>query len=451
MTDIQSGSPITAAADKVFNRPYKYAYTINLTFFGSNLPQEIWIHPDYILSWSISEDFGGHYAEEQFLTVKLTGWEYITLLQSYQDLKVSLILERVDQIYGTEILSLAPKPYTFKCIIENAENILKEKSVMLILPQEDDDSDTIQRKKNIRVDLTLQLIDEFVYNLRHPRLNGILNNCTVEDAIKYFAESFGIDKENLYYVPPDNTAVIPNLIIPPYQAFSECLLTIQKEYGIYLKGVGYYYFQGELYIYPAGESEMSFYDTTHLHIFKAADTEYQNMEGYCKDVDGSFQIITLTAQNVQSSSEKATENEPSGMIVMDANKAVDDLKEANSVNTNLKEDNLEFVGVDNPRSVASEAQNVGYAGLTSNITDVMATVAAATSTDLISCSWLVACPHIIPPKQPVTFHYMDAKEYKTQNGVVDAIVYNLLRQGRPGNIIYTFNAGLALRLTPLPE
>jgi hypothetical protein len=422
------------------------AYEIKLTIYGPNLPHEIIIHPDYIEQLVIDQNFLNKYASEETIKFKVTGWEYVTLLRGYQDLHATIVLSPVHYIFGYNFTTAKITIINYLAIIENAENILKELPVGILLPQPEDDNDTVMRKKNIRLDLQLQLIDEKVYQLRLPKLNCILKDSPVESAINYVAEVFDID--NVRLAPIENTTPIQNLIIPPFQSFAQVLQTIQKDYGIYMKDVSHFYMFDTLYIYPAAETECSFYDNIPINIYKIAPDDFMGLEKYCSIKYGQFHIVSPQTEQKMSSSEKAKENQGEASIMLDATKLMDNLKQSDSVNTEIKNDHLQYIGVNNPRGVTSTGQNIQYGGVITNPMKSTATI-GNTQMDVMTAIWNIANIQFIHPKHPVTYHYINADGYQIQRGSIAGVVYTFSKSSQPANWIYRCTAGITMMLTPL--
>jgi hypothetical protein len=446
MTVNRSGATITSTVNYVLASAKHYSFTIELTLYGPNLPQNITIHPDFINEWQINHNFVTSYAPEEMLSFKVTVWEYITLLRGYQDLKANLIVNYANHIYGTVFKSIPPFIFDYRAIIENAENILKDKSIYNLLPTPGDTEDVVKKKQSIQLDLNIQLINDTVYELRHPKLNGILDNSTVEDAINFFTQAFDID--NVKMVPPDNAKIIENLVIPPFQGFDSILQTLHKDYGLYLKGVSHFYMLDTLFIYPAAETELSFHDSLPIHVYKINESDYVGLEAYSNILNGALHIVTSQAEGNISSTEKSKENNASGLLMMDANKLIDEYKESTSLNTTILEDSLQYLEIDNPRNLTQSSQNIKFTGPIANPTYETSKI-VNNQADQLSVLWATATFDKIYPKNPVTYHYENADGYQIQQGVVNGVVYTIKKVSKPLNTLFRCNAGLILSLTPL--
>jgi hypothetical protein len=446
MPSERSGAVFSNIVTTVLRNASQNAYEFKLTLYGPNLPMDINIHSDFIEQFVIDQQFLKNFASDCTISFKVTGWEYVTLLRGYQDLKATLILNEVHYIYGYSLPNREPIVFDFLAVIENAENILKELPVAQILPQPTDDNDTRTKKESIQLTLHVQLMEQKVYDLRHPKINCILKDTTVEQAIDYIAECFDID--DIKVAPLDNTITIQNLVIPPFQSFAQVLQTIQKEYGVYSKDISYFFMNNTLYIYPTTETEISFYDSITINVYKIAPNDLLGLEGYAAKGDGQFHIVTVDASTDVSASDKAKENQGDSVLVLDATKVVNDLKTSDSVNTEIKEGALQHISIDNSRNITSTGQNVTYGGVVTNPLNTTRNLGAG-QLDAISASWAIANLNNILPKNPVVYHYVNKDGYQIQQGSIGAVTYIFRKSAKPGNFIYRCDAGIFLMLTPL--
>ena len=120
-------------------------------------------------------------------------------------------------------------------------------------------------KRGERVNIKAQLMHEEAYRVSKIKMNSILPNATVEQAILTFIESMKIKKFCL--IPPDNKTIYKNLKIPPMKDIFSFFDYMHTKYGIY-NAYGAMYFDNDiLYIYPAFVTEGKSKGT--FHIYKA--------------------------------------------------------------------------------------------------------------------------------------------------------------------------------------
>ena len=247
-------------------------------------------------------------------------------------------------------------------------------------------------------------------------------------------------------IPPDNIAVYNQISFPPMQTLESFLPLLQKEYGIYQRGCAMYYTDNCLYIYPAYDTNPNRSEPP-VNIYKLPNRYYSGMFAYHTiQQDGSLHILSDTDSNSITTSGKGTENIGTIIITEDPNKKLDMLKNMTGAqgqfnyHDKLRVENKGVVG-------NTEGQRVfSYTDSTQN-PFIMASKLASQDATIVVLGWKNPIPFIIKPGQKCIYHYVDNEGYKTQNGIIESIVYNFSLNGLSAEYYYNGFAIMQLRLT----
>lgn len=204
----------------------------------------------------IQQNFTTNYLNHYEINCKLTVDQYQLLFYNYKDLRCNVILYSMDINTGAIYGKTAPgEPILF---IENAYCIFKDKVDLLkknprgsIIPTEE--GMNISHQGQLLDNISFQLIPEEDYLFRIEDCNAIFTKSTVADAIWGIAKVAGC-VDAIMLIDPDNKTVYNNLIIPPVLSIPDALEFLQEHYGVYNKGLGFFFQRKALYIYPKFET-----------------------------------------------------------------------------------------------------------------------------------------------------------------------------------------------------
>lgn len=310
----------------------------------------------------IQQDFENNYLTHYEVNTMLNVDQYQLLFYNYKDLRCNVILYAMDantnKIYGIteegEPLLYIENAY---CIFKDKVDILKKNPRSSIIPEEG--RENINHHEQFLDNISFQIIPEEDYLFRIQECNAIFTRSTVKEAI------WGIAKvaecvDAIMMIEPDNQTIYDNLVIPPILSLSESLNFIQEHYGIYSKGLGFFFQRKTLYIYPKYEmnpilpkdkSETNSWnrgdtkvesrsvastssvrgeitlntagDGGMTHIYMVGDNNYVGMQYYHGFENNTIHIVSNSTATFQDLADVGLENVGYGYLVHHTNRDID--------------------------------------------------------------------------------------------------------------------------------
>lgn len=478
--------------DVEFHNLLKYGLTLGKDTTVKTVDDTFSLTPFHINSFRIEQQFADNYLNHYELNVALTIDQYQLLYYNYKDLRCTVRFYAVDANTGTiygktaggDPILMIEDAY---CIFKDKQDIFKSNPKSKVLPE-------TETAKNINnndawIDALFQLIPQEDYRFRASKCNMILNDSTVSDAIMMIANSSDC-VDALMMIAPDNQTVYKNIVIPPILSLADALKFLQSYYGIYNKGIGYYYQVGCLYVYPlyethpilpkdkAPDSEWTYKKNIYAsvtgnvmldemgdggmtHIYMVGNNNYVGMQYYHAYEGNTIHIVSNGTAIFRDLADAGMENTGYGYIVHHSDRDIDVCRTVLEANNT---DNATF-GVwpvnihQNPNNsyMALEGQNL-YIGMTSTqaninyVDDKSNTFVVQSSIynymrTIAGFEWNNAVPFTFRPGYRICYHYDGEDEsrrvltsntgsslqYMTKEGVVDEVSYTfiLVKQGPP--------------------
>lgn len=418
-------------------------FTLDCVFY-SPLNQTVKVTPRYVNSVVHNQRFTENFTDEIQLTVELMAQEAITLLSNYQNLLCTLTYTRLDH---RELQPIPDEPQiilTYRVAIANAGDLLKQYTKSAILPSEN--GFTPESVHSRTISLNVQLIEKDVYDLRKKQVNGLLRNVTVEQAIYFVLNSLGI--KNIRMVPPHNKKVWSKIDIPPMQDITTVFDFLQKNYGVYSKGLAYYYTQGIFYLYPAYETSSDKRIQKEVtHIYNVPSTSYAGMHGY-HFVDGDVTHLVNNADvSTRDMATVGAELFGNYRLTMRTDTSLDLGRKVSGKSGKFSDDNVLGCGSRANRGMVNQSQGARYE-TASNNAYVMASEMAEYDCTLAASSWQMAELYSLKPGERVYYHFDGESVHDATEGVVDSVRYVTQISDRKSKYIYTIGAAYGLRLAP---
>ena len=310
----------------------------------------------------------------------------------------------------------------------------------------------------------------------------ILNRSTVADAIRMIANSSDcIDA--LMMVDPDNKTVYKNIVIPPVLSLPDALKFLQEHYGVYSKGMGYYYQVGCLYVYPLYETnpilpkdkspdipdaytknkyatvtghvlldEMG--DGGMAHVYMVGDNNYVGMQYYHAYEGRTIHIVSNGKAMFRDLADSGMENIGYGYIThhserdIDACRAVLEADNAYDATNGIwpidifQNPNNSYLAIDGQNKhigMTSTQANVKYIDDKSNVFTIQSGIYSYMR-NLAGFEWNDAVPFTFRPGYRICYHYDGEDEsrrdltsdtgaslqYITKNGTVEDVNYTFM-------------------------
>lgn len=439
---------LQAELSKVFDAPVAGAYVPRCVIHNPNTGFKF--SPRYVTALDIEQNFVSSYMDATQVVIRITPGEYQDIIDNSLDLECTITLTPVDVESGKEILTIRPIKITGAVVLKNQEDISKLINANNI-PNEDAVTDTDSAARNqFTFEYTFHLIDKNSYNLRHTQINSILTNVTVEQVIHWVAQQLSI--ETVKVVPPDNTQVYDNFVIP-VSDISTIFTFIQERYGIYSKGLGYYYSSNTLYVYPQYDTDFNnSTETGIVRLISAPEQSYLGMDHYHLYNDDDLWIVTNSNKAMMTLNSVGEEN--SGNVHVSAN--TDNQRDSSVVinkdgSVVRSANTLSVVQMSNKQgSMSSKSQNFKYVGQRSNIYQSTSEM-AANNGSLLACAWAQAVPRSIVPGKVISYQYDDTDmKFSAQNGRVLSVSYTSNKQPQLNNGVFwlTFTAKVSAFIDP---
>lgn len=403
--------------------------------------------PEYIDQFTIVQRYHSDYTDNIRLVVELNTQDTLALLKAYKNLKCRLELIRLRKDTWDTIDELDPLIYDYRVIISNSSDLLKMFNINEISSLENEEPLIHQRDR--RFSIELQLIEDEVYHVRNKQINGLLKSSngtplTVQSALYFVVNCLGI--KNAVIVPPDNRKVWKTINIPPMQDISTVFDYLQDWYGVYAKGLSYYFTNGIFYLYPAYETNPS--TDRVAHIYNTPAMSYSGHHGYHYiDDKGLVHILCNTEVVSTDMTEKGIENVGNFRLSLRTDMALDVNRDLTLKSGKFSDNNILGCGGNLNRGMVENTQKARY-DTSSNNAYVMASEIAEYNCTILASTWMMAEPYLLQPGQKIYYHYDKEDVFSTVRGIVEEIVYTTQNIGRQRKYIYTTNATYALRLEP---
>lgn len=428
-----------------------------------------------------TENFLNHYEIKVTLTVQ----QYLLLYYNYKDLKCNLKLYAADGTTGvvTGIDEEGDPILTIDnafCIFKNKQDIIKKIPKESIIPERESGM-TVNMSEHLLDNVSFQLIPKEDYNFKCARINAIFRDCTLHDAIWTMAEATKA-VEAIMLVNPDNGKKYKNLVIPPVLTMPEMFTFLQRHYGLYNKGMSFFYEFGILYIYPLYETAPvlpkdkseawgSGYKQTSLttvkgaitmdetgdggmtHIYAAGESAVSGNQYYHGYEKNTIHIVANGKALHKDLADDGVENIAYGYIIQHADRVVDDWRvmlEAEDqqgarygiyqINIQQDPNNEYLVDEDQNKKIGfisnNDNSNLKFEYDGSNRFEVQARLQSYRRS-LVMFEWNMAVPFTFRPGYKIMYHfdyedptrrdlgvnYGESVKYTTKSGTVEDVTY----------------------------
>lgn len=446
----------------VTERPMSGSYMIECMFFGDNRTnnERFEITPFEIVRLTIEQNFNTNYTDEISLVVSLMPTQYLQMYDNSRGLKCSLKFTPMNK--NTMRRETAPtiiKEYLV--IFKDKSDIRKRYSKEALVP-ESRGRMTQEQQGALIPDAEFQLMDETAYRLRKIKFNFIARQVTIKDAILLICKLCHITKAAI--VQPDNDKLYENFYIPPSLSFDQTMIFLQSYYGVYDKGLGFYYTDGVLYVFPECETKPTTPESAHLYY---VGNNYTGNDVNHAMADSVTHIVLSGFSKEKDLQDTGSEMEGTSMIIQDATRIIDNA-------TTIGESNatgLGKVSVNELNTSVFSANKLDL-GMVYNAYQPMfrfddsnpyklRELLNAYRRVIVSAQWDAAVPFTFKPGYCIYYHYDGeniAKNdqgatisatpmYTTKTGICSGVSYTFLETGRHGGeYVHTCQCDLVLSL-----
>lgn len=395
------------------------------------------------------QDFLGAYMDNIQVTFNVTPDELREMLSNMQNLECTLILRPVNDSSFQLIPEQESIIYETKVFIDDQVDLAKKFNINAF-GVGDNNEKQIFEQSAATFPYTVHLIEHDAYNMRHVQLNSMFNDTDVESILHWSSQCFGA--ENVQIVPPNNKHKYSNLIIPPMHDISSLYPFLQERYGIYSKGLGYYFSDKTLYIYPAFDTDRNTSPVEGVvHILNAPEKYFLGMNRYHCKKDDDILLVSVTRADVKPLNTEGSENFGNVHVSVNADGTRDNfMKIGNDGKVTRNTKDITMIQMQNSAgNMNGSMQNMHYQGERSNIYVSTSKMAAYDGT-LLRTGWLKAIPRLLKPGQNICYHFDETgSDYKVQDGRILRVVYTgKLHSGSVNETWMTFSANIEAKLDP---
>lgn len=452
MAFIASSAQLRSKIEQAMRGTTSCVFEPTCTFFSGNGYRKQW---KSISSIAIAQDFVNSFGDVIQGVIPMQPSEIRDVVQNMQDLYCSLVLMPMDTRNMREATRSDIVIIEGRVLLAFKED-LDKKFGANAFSMSTTAGDTIQTadQAGVHYDITFYIIEEKTYQMRNTQMNAILRDATPESVLHWVSERLGVNAASIS--TPDNTQKYENMIIPPLKGAADIFPYLQNRYGLFAKGLGYYFSQGKMYIYPKGDQSLGTSPTDYVvHLINVPKDNYSGSNCYHNrnTADKTIYIASNTDVSLKSTGTEATENQGNLHVSLKADRIRDNLftKETNGVVKRVADTLTSLFQQNTSSNMSADTQRVVYDGESSNPYTATSQMAEANTT-LLTAGWIHALPRLLEPGQTMYFHYDGQNnEYKVQKGRLQKVVYQSRKEslGRsPMQPWITFNASMEIRLDP---
>lgn len=440
MSDMNVSAPLASAIKNVLGTSSVTEFTMDIQFTNTN-DSSYNYSPPWVESIEITDSFAEKISEKIVLNLTMAPTDYIQLFNNSKDLQVAIRFVYYDSQNSQRVFTPTPISRIYKAMLINPVDLSKKYTTGSLMPTSS--MPLTEQHISARIPAELHLIEASAYTIKQRQFHGIYQKQKVGDVIAHIAQSFGV--KQLYLVPPDNTMVWDHIVVPPTHGIDDIFDYLQYTYGVYMKGIDWYYTNNILYVYPAYENNPSI--KYNADIYNAASGSYAGLHSYHSiDSTGTrLGVVSTTKVNTVDISRQSAENVGSGFSFMRASSIVDKFVTNNKNGTFINNNNALTVGTVTDRTVSSSSNNPRHTKTTDNIFDESSKL-AKWNTVLIECGWKNAVPFLLYPGHNIKYHFDKNGSLTTQQGILERVIYHFKRQRQTGSgFSYAGDAELKFR------
>jgi len=376
---------------------------------------------------SIHQDPVNHYADVIKIFFSLSLEDYIKTLKVYQDLRCNLFILNH---YETNTGDFQEKPgvkIDRMLIFENKDDLFKtfQKSDIM----SDDQLIKTEAQTAKRMVVHGELIDDLVFEARKQTTSFVCRNgATVEQVLHFLAGR--LNPKFKCILAPDNETKYDNLVVPGMLSFPEVLQYIDKRYGIYNYGLGYYWTEDTIFIYPLYNTnpEISPYV---VHIYFVGENNMAGGQNYHTYENDCYHILTNHKPTSSQLMEKGAENIGNGFIVQRSSLIFDKWRVQEEGDFTIIKDGLIRMQVDNPNTMSKFSHKLKFVYGEDKLAECRASLSIINGT-VTNIKWDHAVPFIIKPGWKLVYHYDGKETYETKTACCLRASYQYKCVGRSG-------------------
>ncbi len=248
-SNLSISAAMETAVNNVLSQTSITEFIINVQL--TNLSNQSFSYsPLWIDHMKITQNFSGNFTDDIRLEFGAAPQDYQLIYANTQGLVVSIRFVYVNSLTSTRVYTPPPIVRNYLAMLVDPQDLSKKYTTGSLVPTQE--MPLTEQHISLRIPVKLNLIEIAAYTLRQQQFHGLFQKAKIADVISYVTKSFNISQ--LYLVPPDNKMTWQHISIPPSQNVDEIFDYLHHTYGIYMKGIDWYYTNKTLYVYPAFEN-----------------------------------------------------------------------------------------------------------------------------------------------------------------------------------------------------
>lgn len=422
--------------------PNGYAFSVSLELYSSS-NANFHYSPIKIESMVIDQAFGPRFTDRIIVGFQIRTSDYLTLFANNTDLMAQIILTPVNRNTGQRVIGELPKITKYKAILLNPQDLAAKYNIQDLTTTRN--SPAMDNILSNFLTTEVQLLETEYYEVRSKSFAGTIRDADVNATIGYIARRLGIRSHKR--VPADNLNLIPAMTIPLGKDLGNIFDFIQRNYGVYYKGIDWYYTQGMLYVYPPFEVDKI--DASEVvNVYSVPVGMYGGSIGYHTNPSPHLlHIVSNSPTSITDLSKQGAEDSGNVAIVVPSENIIDGYSTTTDEGSAVNNLTTQVVFSKDAIPADSKSAQVTYAGITDNVFAVSSDLALKQAT-ILTCEWYTAEPFLIYPGHSVRYHYDSETKYTTRKGIIEGVSYNFVALGSvSGTYVFTCTAKLLLRLT----
>lgn len=414
---------------------------IDASIFNPKTNEEIKI--DFIDKLDILQDFENDYSDNIVINFKLSPDDYLKI-KDEKDLFINLIFNKIDK-NGNTIPEYKPEKRKYSLLFTEKSDIEK-------LANPNDIFSTIKNVINealnsAQIDLEAQLVEKEFIDIKKKQTKFIASNISMKDCILYFLSLIGVEKCFIDEVGI-NPKTYGNVIIPPFQNMKTFFKFIQERYGVYKEGLGFYYTEKTVYVYPL-------YSFKHksenglVNIYKTVNN-YLGLDAYVRQYEGKndLDMVSVSENSSFKLEDKGVENIGNSFFYVDGSTYMDSF--TNSATGTEINPFLTQAKMFSKDSVTENSFYGEYKGVKRNIYPEESMIARY-SAEYTEVTVFRSIPFMFLPHMNFLYHYSGKEKYKTQRGSIMKAIYSFAPDGEGGDTTFNCICNFILALDNLDK
>lgn len=278
-----------------------------------------------VISVDIEEDYENNIAEAFFVRFLIPGGKYIKRIYPNQNnLEITLIRSPIFEADTANNQKVGIYSERFSVALCDTGNPQFTAQTSVVY-----DETALDRTVLLEVDF--QLINKSFEQLRAIQVGGVFRDCTVEDVLKGVltkeSQTINVDAikkpKGINMVPASNTAVKTQVVLPHGLSLVALPAYMQKYFGVYSAGMGYFFKNGYWYIYPCYDTKRVSESLKSVKIFILPKQKYPTLNRTYRE-NGNNTVILVTGEaSFQSDSEQQQLNHGVGVRFANADQMMD--------------------------------------------------------------------------------------------------------------------------------